>query len=112
MSKKSFYKEQAEKFRDFADKNPGRELLSLFAEWADSKDFSNKDKKAIFAETQRQKARYGEGSSKRGWEVLKARLYEHGLTGIEVEEAQSSFHKGIEILAKMFLSQMPIEKKR
>ena len=50
MDKKSFYREQAEKFKDFADKNPDRDLLSLFEEWAESKDFSDDDKEAIFKE--------------------------------------------------------------
>lgn len=103
MNRKPFYKEQAEKFRDFADKNPGRELLSLFEEWADSKEFSDKDKKAIYKEAKQKKGK--EVDSKRGWEVLKAMLYEHGLTEVEVEEAQNSFYKGVEILARMFLSE-------
>ncbi|MFH1014689.1 MAG: hypothetical protein V1762_02000 [Nitrospirota bacterium] len=49
MDKKSFYREQAEKFRDFADKNPDRDLLSLFDEWAESKGFSDEDREAVFA---------------------------------------------------------------
>ncbi len=47
MNKQSFYKEQAEKFSDYADKNPSRDLLSLFDEWAESKDFSDEDKRKI-----------------------------------------------------------------
>ena len=47
MDKKSFYREQAEKFRIFADKNPQRERLSVFNEWCESKDFSEEDKKEI-----------------------------------------------------------------
>lgn len=47
--KKEFYKEQAEKFRDYASKFPERDLLSLFDEWAKSKDFSDEDRQAIFA---------------------------------------------------------------
>ena len=38
MDKDEFYRIQAESFRDFADKNPKRELFSLFNEWAESKD--------------------------------------------------------------------------
>jgi len=45
--KKEFYKEQAEKFGIFADKNPQRERLSVFNEWAESKDFSEEDKREI-----------------------------------------------------------------
>ncbi len=45
--KKEFYKEQAEKFGIFADKNPQRERLSVFNEWCESKDFSEEDKREI-----------------------------------------------------------------
>ncbi|MFH1507075.1 MAG: hypothetical protein ABIG46_01415 [Candidatus Omnitrophota bacterium] len=38
MKKEEFYKIQAEAFRDYADKNPERELFPLFNEWAESKD--------------------------------------------------------------------------
>lgn len=48
MDKKSFYKEQAEKFRDFADKNPDRDLFSLFEEWAESKDIYDIDRHEIW----------------------------------------------------------------
>jgi|GEM_PF-2055594 len=50
MNKKEFYREQAEKFRDYASKFPERDLLSLFEEWAESKDFSDEDMDAIFRE--------------------------------------------------------------
>lgn len=50
MDGKSFYREQAEKFRDFADKNPDRDLLSVFEEWVESKDFSDENKEFIFKE--------------------------------------------------------------
>lgn len=49
MDKKSFYKEQAEKFRDFADKNPERDLFSLFEEWAESKDIYGIDRHEIWS---------------------------------------------------------------
>lgn len=49
MDKKQFYKEQAEKFRDYASKFPDRDLLSLFEEWYESKDFNDKDREGIFA---------------------------------------------------------------
>jgi len=45
--KKEFYKEQAEKFGIFADRNPQRERLSVFNEWCESKDFSDEDKREI-----------------------------------------------------------------
>jgi len=48
MDKKSFYREQAEKFRDFSKKFPERDLLSLFEEWAESKGFSDEDKKEVW----------------------------------------------------------------
>ena len=38
----------------------------------------------------------------RGWEALRAKLKERGLTGIELEEAQSSFYKGLGLLSGMF----------
>lgn len=47
--KKEFFKEQAEKFWDFSTKFPDRDLLSLFEEWAESKDFSDEDRQNIFA---------------------------------------------------------------
>jgi len=47
---KQFHLEQAQKFRDFTSKFPDRDLLSLFEEWAESKDFSEEDKKGIFQE--------------------------------------------------------------
>lgn len=48
MDKRHFYREQAEQFRDYAGKFPDRDLLSLFGEWAKSKDFSDEDKEFIF----------------------------------------------------------------
>lgn len=50
--KKNFYKEQAGKFISYASKfniEPKGGLLSLFNKWADSKDFSDEDRQAIFA---------------------------------------------------------------
>jgi len=49
MDKESFYREQAEKFRDYASKFLDRNLLSVFDEWAESKDFSDEDRQNIFA---------------------------------------------------------------
>ena len=49
MDKHSFYKEQAEKFWDFAEKNPKRDLLSLFEDWCESRYFSDEDRQVIFA---------------------------------------------------------------
>jgi hypothetical protein len=48
--KKPFYREQAEKFLDFAKKSPERDLLSLFDEWTESKDFSDEDRQRTFAQ--------------------------------------------------------------
>ena len=48
MDKRQFYKEQAEKFRDYASKFPDGNLLSLFNEWAESKDIYGKDKHEIW----------------------------------------------------------------
>ncbi len=48
MDKKSFYKEQSEKFRDFADKNPNKDLFSLFEEWAESKDIYDIERHEIW----------------------------------------------------------------
>lgn len=50
MNKKPFYREQAEKFLDFAKKSQDRDLLSLFEEWVESKDFSDEDRQRIFAQ--------------------------------------------------------------
>jgi len=46
--KKEFFKEQAEKFRDYASKFPDRDLLSIFDEWAESKDIYGIDKYEIW----------------------------------------------------------------
>jgi hypothetical protein len=40
----------------------------------------------------------------RGWEALKIMLRERGLTNVELEEAQDSFYRGIEILSRLFLT--------
>lgn len=48
MDKRQFYREQAEKFRDYASKFPDGNLLSLFNEWAESKDIYGKDKHEIW----------------------------------------------------------------
>jgi hypothetical protein len=48
INEKEFYKEQAEKFRDYASKFPERELFSLFEEWAESKDIYGIDKHEIW----------------------------------------------------------------
>ena len=48
MDKKSFYREQAEKFGIFADRDPQRERLSVFNEWCESKDIEGKDKHYIW----------------------------------------------------------------
>jgi len=43
-------------------------------------------------------------SDKRGWDALEIKLREKGLTEAEIEEAHVSFNRGIELLAKLFLS--------
>ena len=48
MEKKEFYKIQTEAFRDYADKNPERELFPLFNEWAESKDIYGIDRHEIW----------------------------------------------------------------
>ncbi len=50
MNRKPFYKEQAEKFRDYLKKFPDRDLLSLFEGWIDSKDICDEDREGIFKE--------------------------------------------------------------
>ena len=47
----------------------------------------------------------------RSWEALKIKLEQHGLSSIEIKEAQNSFCQGIEVLSQLFLSQYPINKK-
>lgn len=46
--KKEFFKEQAEKFRDYASKFPDREIFPLFNEWAESKDIYGIDRHEIW----------------------------------------------------------------
>jgi len=51
MSKKEFYKIQAEQFRSYASKFEIENLdglLFLFNAWAESKDFDESDKKGIW----------------------------------------------------------------
>ena len=48
MDKRTFYREQAEKFRDYASKFPDGDVLSLFNEWAFSKDFSGEERLEIW----------------------------------------------------------------
>ena len=48
MKKKTFFKIQAESFRDFANKFPDRNFLSVFDEWAESKDIYGVDKQEIW----------------------------------------------------------------
>jgi hypothetical protein len=46
-----FYKKQADYFKEYLKEFPDRDLLSLFDEWAEGKDFSDKDKEGIFKES-------------------------------------------------------------
>lgn len=48
MKKEEFYKIQAESFRSYADKFPERSFLSVFDEWAESKDIYGIDKQEIW----------------------------------------------------------------
>lgn len=40
----------------------------------------------------------------RGWEALRAKLEQKGLSSVEIEEARDSFCQGIEVLSHLFLS--------
>lgn len=48
MDKKTYYREQAYKFRDFTNKSHKEDFLSLFNEWCASKDIEGKDKHYIW----------------------------------------------------------------
>jgi hypothetical protein len=48
LDRQDFYQEQAESFRDFLEKNPDGDLLSLFNKWAFSKDFLPRDREEIW----------------------------------------------------------------
>lgn len=48
MNKKTFFKIQTEAFRDFSSKFPDRDFLSVFDEWAESKDIYGVDKHEIW----------------------------------------------------------------
>ena len=48
MNKKEFYKIQAESFKDYFNKFSDKDLLSVFEEWSESKDFVENDKKRIW----------------------------------------------------------------
>ena len=54
--------------------------------------------------------KYGR-DAQRGWDALKIRLQAQGLRGAELEEAYSSFGKGVEVLSRLFLSFYSVEKK-
>jgi hypothetical protein len=78
MDKSEFYKEQALKFRDYAGKYPERELLSLFEEWAESKDIYGVDKHYIwkiarhFRNSQRKEIEKGSEEAVRISELINA----------------------------------------
>jgi len=48
MNKKPFYREQARQFKGCFEKFPNGDLLSLFDEWAESKDIYGRDKHEIW----------------------------------------------------------------
>jgi len=50
--------------------------------------------------------------NKRGWDALEEKLRGRGLSKIEIEEARESFYNGIEVLARLFLSDYLPEKRR
>ncbi|MBP9855061.1 MAG: hypothetical protein KBD53_09365 [Candidatus Omnitrophica bacterium] len=39
----------------------------------------------------------------KGWSALKIELEKQGINGVVLEEAENSFYKGINVLAKLFL---------
>lgn len=49
-------------------------------------------------------------NNQKGWDALKVRLQARGLTSAELEEAYSSFGKGVEVLSRLFLSFYSVEK--
>jgi hypothetical protein len=57
MRKRGFYKIQAEAFRDYANKYPDRDLLSVFNEWAESKDICGVDRQEIWRAARRLRPR-------------------------------------------------------
>ncbi len=53
MNRKPFYKEQTEQFKGYFQKFPDGDLLSLFDEWAESKDIRGVDKHEIWRRARR-----------------------------------------------------------
>lgn len=50
--------------------------------------------------------------AKKGWDALEQKLKIKGLSKLEIEEARMSFYHGIELLAKLFLTEHILEKKK
>jgi hypothetical protein len=48
----------------------------------------------------------------RGWEALEEKLKARGLSPVEIEQANRSFHAGIDALTRMFLISFPTEKEK
>ena len=88
MDKRPFYREQAEKFRDYASKFPDGDILSLFNEWAFSKDFSGEDTLEIWKiirtlpEAKRKKASKTSSDAARLSAVLEI-LFQNDLTRLQ-----------------------------
>lgn len=47
----------------------------------------------------------------RGWDALKTKLEQKGLSSVEIEEARDSFCQGMEVLSGLFLSHYEVKKK-
>lgn len=54
--------QQAQTFRDFANKTPDGDLLSLFNSWSPSKELSHEDREIVWQLVRKPRARRGKGS--------------------------------------------------
>lgn len=52
-----------------------------------------------------------EGVKLRGWDALKIKLEQKGLSSTRIEQAKDSFHEGMEVLSRLFLSYYEVRKK-
>lgn len=88
MDKNVYYKQQAEAFRDYANKFPDGDILSLFNEWAFSKDFSGEERLEIWKivrtlpEAKRKKATKTSSDAARLSAVLEI-LFQNDLTRLQ-----------------------------
>jgi hypothetical protein len=53
LDRQQFYRQQAESFREFSNKTPDGDLLSIFNTWISSKDFSHEDRREIWKRVRR-----------------------------------------------------------